>query len=449
MTKAFGKLFILILAAVGLSSCVFDYPEDRGSADENAADGRVALHFNVNTLGAGETNTNAIKEKIRSLRIMVLNEESVECNQYIDLGVGRDVQDFIYDFRWWTEPGKKSLIVIANEESVTSISSELDPDIPSNLTELLDRYGEESEYENKADAQELMNMVNSIVFTPDYSLEGSDIFLPYTVTYQDIELNASPTDQGGPNNPIKVYLVPAATKFVFNFTNYRSKPININGISVAMINQKSYLLGHPSDDEYYKTFNNEKLYWVDWLARISKNSWNYPGFSENEGYNNDVGWIAEYYVPDTDDARIYNFIDKDTDSPLPIEAAGKETGDDGEEVIIPRKNSTPFYYVPESVNYRRFGEETDEEDDENEQRFYLTLLIEEVGAISQSPVFSNVAIPNLKALFRNTYVIINVEMSEGDLEVYAEIANWNEKKANGWVNEGNAPSPNPFSIRRK
>ena len=47
-------------------------------------------------------------------------------------------------------------------------------------------------------------------------------------------------------------------------------------------------------------------------------------------------------------------------------------------------------------------------------------------------------IDNLNALFRNTFCIINVRLGQGDVDVYAEIADWNQKSIQGWVNEGQA-----------
>ena len=431
MTKIFRNIFILFLTTVGLSSCIFEYPEE-----PDTPDGMVAFHFNINTLAA--SSGSEVVEKIKSLRIIVLNEESVECNQYVALGTGTASDQFGYDFRWWTKPGTKSLIVIANEESVPSVTSELLENTSMSLTGLLDTYVEDS------DAEVLVNIMNSLVFTPEYSTQGNEVFLPYSVIYQNIVLPEAPSQQAGPFNPVKIYLVPAATKFIFNFINYRSSTINIKGISISKINQKSYLLGHPSEDEYYKNFNTEKLYWVDWLAKIAENSWLHPGYSDNEDYNNEVGWIASYNVPNPEDAKVFDFIKEGVNNPLTIFAATTEVDDAGEDVIIPKSNSTGVYYLPESVNYERLGNQEDEDVSDGEQQFYLTLVIDEEGAKIPPPAFDNVVLPNLKALFRDTYVIVNVKMSEGDLEVYAEIAPWNKKTANGWVVDGNPPPNNPF-----
>ena len=94
-------------------------------------------------------------------------------------------------------------------------------------------------------------------------------------------------------------------------------------------------------------------------------------------------------------------------------------------------NLGPFY-VPESRNEITY--EDAEKNKVTEQQYRFTLKLDDTKTDATAPDF-DLVIENLKALFRNTHVIININMTEGDVKVYAEIQDWNHKYANGWVTE--------------
>lgn len=462
MKKDFASILACLLLVSVCASCSHHgYGDD--DPDIDRSDGRVAMFFHIDMLASEQTQ--GVAEKVRSLRIIVFNDESIEYNTRIDITEkNQDAGSFMYDFRWLTEPGDKHIMVFANEESVKSIEYVIpsqDPDdppeiipedYPRNLTELLDMYEPDSEK-----TQELITIMNYVAFEPDFSTEESAIYLPYS-TYYDIKAEKA-TSKWRP-----IYLVPVATKFIFKFENKRQNAVKVNGISLASVNRSTYLMGQP--DELTKMYGEKSYYWVDWLQRILEASGEIDGFDEfdkNVSFNSQVGWIIDYKIPNPDDAAIYNFPGKDDSSViLTIEGAKKvsdpeddsdadpddendsDNGSDSDD-IIPSYASTPVYYLPESRNYKNpeLISENEEENDDEGQTYYLTLLLEDIGT-GTGPLFENVPIPNLKALFRNTYVIIKIEMSEGDIEVYGEIAKWNEKEIYGWVEEGEEPANNPF-----
>ena len=444
-----ARLVCRILASLCMillfGSCVMEYAPNMEDTDyAEISSNNVTLLLNIKPLAASSSSSVVNPtEKIKTLRVIIIGKgeneslpDTIECNRLFDIPEPV-AKDFSYIVRWNSNSGHKDIFVIANEGSVDD-----------GLTTLLEGF-EENELTN-----DFMARVNDYYFTPQYTADDkNNIFLPYTFSQQDI------VPKAGVVNTVNAWLIPVATKFVFNFVNYRPAAMNVNEISMKYANKANYLLARPGPDELEKEYNGKMMGWADWLAEISNNSWLYPDFGPNEDYNDEVGWIVDYELPDPDDKAEYTFFNTNVAGEVFKVDAGTTTEKDGVETTDPGRRSTPVYYLPESANFELLGADQsgqttpggDGQDEEPaEQRFYLTMLFEDTAAAASTPpVFRDVAIPNLKALFRNTYVIINVTMSEGDIELYAEIADWNHKTANGWVNEGNAPSNNPFTIKKK
>lgn len=443
MTKLVGRILSCLCMGLLLGSCIFEYPPELEDNKDNVVDkNKVVLHLNIQSLASSASGNPT--EKIKSLRVVIIGKgenesvpDTVECNRLVAVPE-MVAKDFSYVLMWNSKPGNKDIFVIANEKSVDE-----------GITAILDGYAEEKP------AKDFIEWVNGYSFSPHYTPDGNnDIYLPYTFSKEDL------APREGVVNTVNAWLIPVATKFIFNFTNNRPNGIKVNGISMKYANRENYLLAKPGDGELIKEYNGQYLSWTDWLAEISKNSWLYPDFSGNEGYNDEVGWIVDYKLPNPEDSDVYTFVKENTEGEIFTVSGASTTTEEGIETTIPGKYSTPVYYLPESANFVIFGADQQEQSQSDgegqegettsEQRFYLTMLFEDTAVPATTvPVFEDIPIPNLKALFRNTYVIINVTMSEGDIELYAEIAQWNVKTANGWVNEGDAPSNNPFKIRKK
>lgn len=464
MKSLIRNIFLLILISLGFSSCVYDsYPEedgDGGNFDSNT----VILQLDLKILNPSELTTP--QERIKTARVIIIGEPTEDPDSSGDSDNPQDgddpldddntqggaqpggivelnrlyefptvsATDFSYTLTWASNFSQKSIYVIANEESVDA-----------GLTAKLNQYVE------TGDAGDLEEWLTGYSFAPKYDTSGNTIYLPYTYSKTDfIPLQGELT-------PVNCWLAPVATKFVFYFENKREDPVRINGISMAYANAKSFMMPHVSKDALYMEYGSEMLYWPDWLAAVSEASWDHSNYGDNEWFNQQYGWITAYSVPDISDATRYTFIAEGSADAFTLPAATKQTTEDGTETV-PTSHTTKIFYLPESINYTNPDEpanpdpgeavDAEEEEEPQEQVYYLTVNLEDQGE-GEAPKFENVPIPNLKALFRNTFVVIRMVMGDGEIEIYAMIAPWNIKTANGWVSEGNAPGPNPFLIRKK
>lgn len=434
---------------VSLSSCVYEY-NGMEQEDPGIPYDQTILVLNVRSLDSGRSGAAPI-ELVKSLRIIIVNkgwesqeednesvEPTIELNKYYEFPANIPASGLEHSITWPTVNGPKSIYVIANEESIPYEESLIKGDVAfTSFSKFLNSFGENSDPAN------LVNTLQDYYYQPQFTeTDDGSIYLPYTY-YID---NVMPTP--GQVTPVNAWLAPVATKFIFNFTNDREYSVNINGISMSFANKANYLFARVADTQQNLEFNGNLLYWPEWLAEISAESWNHTGSSSNEIFNNDNGWISQYYVPTPDDSHEYVFIAEGSGDTFNI--PGRTVTDNGEE--MPFSHTTDTYYIPESINFKNPESEVTDNGGSGsevaEQTFYLTLLIEDTSLFT-APTFKNVAIPNLKALFRNTYVIVNVKFTDGDIDIYAEIAPWNEKTSNGWVSEGNAPSNNPFSKRKQ
>ena len=443
------------MCAIGLASCVSDR-HGNGNGPADGSDDRRLLLLHIRTVDTDPLmlNTEA-REMIRSLRIILLSDGIIECNKYLEFDRPGPFTAslFNYDFTWTTFAGKKSFYIIANESSVTDeVQFRLPADdngtlpaVPESLTELLDSYvavGREGLGDPEAESRraELERVLNSICFKPDYTATGGEIYLPYVSYYSadDVEaLNIKKYDFLGEETPFTLYLVPVATKFTFNFTNYRPNDVEINNITVHSANTNSYLMARVGEKDYKKPFGTSDdktswtdYYWIDWLAMVSKESHKNEDFDKNQNFNTKYGWISHYDIPDGDTPKARTFI-SETDG-RKIDKAVK-TGAEGEdEDGTPTTLTFGSYYLPESRQI--IDAET------GAQAYYLTLGLHDVTQKPEDdPRFEMQPIQNLNALFRNTHVTVNIVLRQGNVRVYAEIAGWVEKSANGHLVEGPEP----------
>lgn len=431
----------MILILLGFSSCIYDKYPDIEDKDFSVDPNRTILFLDMRALNP--SSNASPQEKIKTVRVIITGEsvgedesdspdgtpvasEIVECNRLYEFPTA-NASDFSYTLTWSSDNGRKSVYVIANEVSISE-----------KLTEKL------NEYEEMSEVGDLLQWLNEYTFTPQYKADGDNIYLPYTYSKTDF------LPLSGQVNAVNCWLVPAATKFIFHFQNKRNADVRVNGISMAYVNAKSYLLPHIAEDAQYMEYGGESLYWPDWLAMVSQLSWNYPEFGENDGFNQLYGWITDYSVPVPSDSHIFDFISPNGPDVFTVPAATETVTDDVKETV-PGVYITGVYYLPESVNYNNPVEpeasnSTGTIENRDGQSYYLTILLEDTGS-GTAPKFENVLIPNLNALFRNTFVVIQMVMGQGDIEIFATIAPWNIKTANGWVSEGNAPGNNPFENR--
>lgn len=423
ISKHIYSIIIAILCAFVMESCIYDRGSDcdgiiAGTQDTNPL--LLVLHISPVDTRALQQITE--EEKIKTLRIIILNDGKLECNKLIEINNPGPLaaHNFQYIFTWPTVAGEKKFYFIANEESVNKIqyqSAEELPNIQSRtLSDLLSSY--EPDLEKDTDFEKVMK---SIYFSPTYTPdENGDIYLPYTTVYEGFEAKK---DQH--LGELKMYLVPVATKFTFKFINKRSNDVRINEISVSSVNTENFLFANIGDNEKYKEFEQgKKLYWIDWLAKIAEESHKNEGYYDNENFNNKYGWILDYNMPTTTQAITAEFVNSGNAKEI------KGTGMDLENLAAPGELTLGAYYVPESQN------KNPKEEDVTEQHYDIKLDLQDVTEGEIVPNFNeSLTISNLKSLFRNTSVVITITMSEGTVEAYAEIADWNKKSAYGWVTD--------------
>lgn len=443
------KYCIIALACVlSMGSCIYDYDVyDQTAETEDSNKALFVLHIMpVNTRG---DLSGSVVEKIKSLRVIAISkgkegeDDVIEINRLVKFDDEAST-GFGYAFTWHTTPGHKDFYIIANEESVGNISFESTENLPEdvtklpNLTALLDYYratpNEEfrlapsssesttdkntGESETKSNVAEFKQAINAIYFSPTYNINGGQIFLPYTTCYENVEVKALK------DNDMKavkqtMYLVPVATKFYFRFYNYHENPVEIKNLSIKSIASQNFLLGHVNESDQKKDFDGVKMYWVDWLAKVAEKT--HDGQLDNEDVNKQYGWISDYQMPTSnDDYKEAILISTDNVETILVSTDEKEAP----------LYLGPYYY-PESRNYED-GNTTQEQN----YLLHLHLHDTEVDSSTSNDFDEELRIGNVKALFRDTCVLIQVTMKNGDVEVYAEMAPWEHEEVSGWADGG-------------
>lgn len=402
------SIIIFIGCILGMESCINDNASDcDGTATGTQDKDQLRLVLRISSLDAGDSQSSDVTEKIKSLRVIILNEKPngdkcLECNKKLETDF--NANQFQHIFTWSTIEGIKHFFLIANEESVLSVKTSSEEF--ERLSDLLNRY-----IPDTTETTDFAEVIKSVYFKPEsaYKISDNSIYLPYTAYYYGYDIKKG---EHLAEVPYNMYLVPVATKFTFNFTNKRVHDVSINEISVTPIDTENFLIAHVGQNDIQKDFDGEnELYWIDWLAKVSEKSHQEEDYNDNMSFNQKYGWIADYDIPNSTKPNTQTLVEQEQNISVP----GM-----GIEGTIHKKLQLGPYYLPES---------------KSEDNYYLTLVLKD-ETVENQPEFEDVIIDNLKSLFRNTSVIINITMSEGDVEVYAEIFPWTRRLANGWVVEG-------------
>lgn len=461
-----------------LSSCVFDTeslrdcePTDPGAGTPGQP---LTLSFKLRTMSS--QNRVADKEMVSYLRIIILNNGKLESNRLIQLDDIIPSPDLNYEYRFETTAGQKSFYIIGNEQSVGNISfsvpqSELPAGLQKyisdnsagglTLSELLvyymrDENGNFPDASNPADTDEFSRVINSVYFNPDYSTAADgNHYLPYTAFYGGEGYNI--THDTVLDN---MYLMPAATKFTFKFNNYREENVVINGIKISDFNSdvsfdeidneyttadgsinlgaicdSSYLFGQIDQEETWKSFDGQNLYWINWMQRVAELT--QSDITNNNDLNQKYGWIEKYTIPDyltlPDVNNVVEYFQPDNEVWL-VYGTALTGGNPGTVQLGP-------FYLPESRHIVEFTNEFFDEATnqvvtrkESRQAYYLSLDMNQEQT-NIKPDFTVVEIENLQSLFRGTSVIITVNLRKGSYGVYAEIVPWTNNKSYGYVTE--------------
>ena len=304
-------------------------------------------------------------EYMYTLRIVILHENgTVEHNMYIDFG--EIPQTECYRIFKVTRNETKKIYLIANEENVsTDLHEQLETLTTGNTT--------------------FASIVDNFVFIPDYKNP-----IPMSSVY-DVPVKAENLVER------EFYLVRAATKFAFRFTNKRKSKVSIDAIHISDIAGATYLIPHKREP-LFMSFDDESLYWINWLKKVADESQQSPDDVELADRR---GWIQAYDIPSETSHQ-----EVTVNGPLEVPSM---TGDQ------PGKAVFPVFYLPESKKLKA-GSAT-----YGEQEYTLKLDMSENGKeLSFTKTF-----PNLKALFRNTHVLVDITFTEKD-EVKVQVVPYAE-----------------------
>ena len=323
---------------------------------------------------------------MKSVRVIVLHaaDGTVEHNRHYPLESPQEQKYILLKVK---PNEKKKIFLFANEESVSAVEGVTVKEVTGEKPTLTDFFRNYT-----ADMPGFEAAVNDLYFAPDYS-DGNPI--PMSAVY-DIDF----PEKG--NLDETFYVVRVATKFVVNFMSWRGKEVTVNDLTVANHADKNFLMAHVNDSEQNRQLFNGKT-WIDWLKEVSDAS------SENNDYaaTEAAGWLKDYELPaQADNTKIYTHGAVTVGLPT-VDIEKPENSKPGVAA------NTPVFYLPESMNLK--ADATD-----GEQEYTLTL---DINGRSEPFVCK---LPNLKALFRNTNVVVDITMYnsteiEVDVIPYSEV----------------------------
>lgn len=338
----------------------------------------ASLYLNVATLESTRAGTGELpeNEKMKSVRVVVLHADgSIEHNKYFPLSSAQESKFILLKVK----PNEdKKIYLFANEEWVSSIEGVTG----SSLTSFFDSFAE--------NALGFADEVDNLYFGPDYK---SGTCIPMSSMY---ELSKDELKEGVVEKTY--YVVRVATKFMVNFKNWRDEAVTITNFTISSHADKNYLMAHVNDSEQNRTLFNNKT-WIEWLKEVSEAS------SENDSYDKTeaAGWLKDYELPGANLKETYTSQELKVGAPT-VDLDDSSNSKPGEQTTV--------FYLPESKNLK--SGTTD-----GEQEYTMTLNI----AGKADPV--TFTLPNLKALFRNTHVIINITMY-GLLDIQVDVIPYSE-----------------------
>ena len=340
----------------------------------------AVLYLNIEPVGLTRAGTATLpdNEKMHSVRVIVLHENgTVEHNKFYSLD-GAQVQRAI--LLKVTPDEKKKIYLFANEESVSAVEGVAD--VNSTLSAFFHTYVEGmSGFEDA---------VNGLYFAPDYSA-GKPI--PMSSMYE-IDFPEKGNFDG------VFYVVRVATKFTVNFKNWRGEEVTVENFSIESHADKNFLMAHVNSypDTQNPETNQKYPTWIDWLKAVSDAS-----NVDSDAATNRFGWLTDYELPEQSTATIYTHGNV---------TVGKPTVDiDNPDNSKPGVASdVPVFYLPESKNLKAGA---------TEQEYILTIKI----AGRAEPFVCK--LDKLKALFRNTHLVVNITMYNSN-EIVVDVIPYSE-----------------------
>ena len=371
---------VICLAALTLPLMVACSSQEESLLEEIS---EATLYLNIEPVGLTRAGIATLpdNEKMHNVRVIVLHENgTVEHNRYYALE-GSQVQKFI--LLKVTPNEKKKIYLFANEESVSAMEGVAG--VNSTLTAFFNNYTEGMPGFEAA--------VSNLYFAPDYS-GGKPI--PMSSMY---EINFP--EKG--NFDGTFYVIRVATKFMVNFMNWRGEEVIVENFTIANHADKNFLMAHVNDSEQNEELFNGKT-WIDWLKEVSDAS------SEDDDYatTEAAGWLKDYELPEqADKEKTYTHETVTVGLPT-VDIDNPNNSKPGVAKNI------PVFYLPESKSPKAGA--TD-----GEQEYTLTIKING----RDEPFVCK--LPNLKALFRNTHVVVDITMYNSN-EIIVDVIPYSEVK---------------------
>ena len=342
----------------------------------------AVLCLNIEPIGQTRAGTATLpdNEKMHSVRVIVLhNDGTVEHNKFYALDDAQEQRSILLKV---TPNEKKKIYLFANEESVSTVEGVSGND--TSLSEFFDSYKEGMRMNDFAIA------VKDLYFAPDYS-DGNPI--PMSSMYEiDIP-------EKGVIEEI-FYVVRVATKFTVNFFNWRGEEVTVENFSIESHADKNFLMAHVNScpDTQNPETNQPYPTWIDWLKAVSDAS-----NEDSDAATNRFGWLTDYRLPEQTTAKVYTHEGLKIGKPT----VDIENPDNSEPGVA---NVVPVFYLPESKNLKAGA---------TEQEYILTIKI-----AGRAETFV-CKLDKLKALFRNTHLVVNITMYNSN-EIVVDVIPYSE-----------------------
>lgn len=403
---------LLLCGLSGFVACTDESPE-LPSKEEGTP---IYLTFQVDVAGASTRGGAPVEDdRVESLRIVIVSKGAgegagsnpagamweVEHNTLVSsVGLQRPLE---YTFKVAADSRKK-IYLIANENGLTDAGG-----TPLDFTD--ERFIPDAT--GKAPVDDYVFDVSKQEYTPSA--------LPMTALY---EIEVPPLEEienGGFAWPNPLYLVRAATKFSFEFTNRSTrKSVTVTDIDInQVITDRMYLMPHVnknSENKYWvveetKTDDNvtytKKVVddWVEWMGVEAQKS---QEDSDNE-------WLTDYEVPtSTPRTATVPFTS------LSMQAAiGTEP--------YPSAEAPDAIYLPESKTVK--AESDPSLKDLQLQEYSITVHTKEQatgGTEEKEKTYPPQTLPHLASLFRNTHVVVGIVFTDHDIECEVDVIPYSE-----------------------
>lgn len=344
-------------------------------------DAEVTLYLNIGPIGQTRAGTAGLpdNEKMHSVRVIVLhNDGKVEHNRHFSLENALAEKTILLKV---TPNEKKKIFLFANEKSVSSVEGVTVEGENKTLTAFFNSYTEGmSGFEDE---------VNELYFAPDYSVEEP---IPMSSMYE-IDFKEGREDY-------QFYLVRVATKFTVNFFNWRGEEVTVENFSIESHADKNFLMAHVNSypDTQNPETNQKYPTWIDWLKAVSDAS-----NEDSDAATNRFGWLTDYELPEQSTATIYTHGKVTVGKPT-VDIDNPDNSKPGVASVV------PVFYLPESKNLKAGA---------TEQKYTLRINI----AGRAEPFVCK--LDKLKALFRNTHLVVNITMYNSN-EIVVDVIPYSE-----------------------